>query len=196
MGQITNISKYKLQNMEKFQLKNGGYATERHESKIKPGLRALLPEALAKIEANGRGFFTEEVDMGRIIGNTICVTTDSSDEIVYARRIDVSRLTRFVKKRLAVPSSFITVILKKDNRDHTHFVIIDAFIGNKARPEPFDLRSIRTDEERQDSIKFWSNHALIWGSMATVKGSETRICPWSEIKPSDLPDKSFGMLQE
>lgn len=149
-------------------LKNGERVSDRHKSKITKELLSLLPEALATIEANKQNFFIAEVDMQRVVGETICVETNDNDEIVYAKRVFVKneRLTRFVKNRSAEPCQFITVILKRDQNDLTHYIMIDAFIGKKAEPEPGD------PNENDNSVIFWSKHALVYGSQEIIPGTE------------------------
>jgi len=136
-----------------------------------------LPEALARIDARGQGFLVEEVDFGRSIGETVCVPTTDVDEIVYAQRAGRRGLTRFVKNRLPEPTAHITVVLKRDDRDPSIFVLITAFFGRKAEKEPWDT-NIRTDEELVRAKEFWWTRALVWKSEPTVPGTETTICPW------------------
>jgi len=175
--------------MLKYLLKDGSSVTDRYKSKLSPELLKILPFALAKINSDQRNFLTEEVDMERIIGNSICVSTSEEDEIIYAKRIGVERLTRFVKGRQAEPTRFLTVTLIKKNA--ANYIIINAFFGNKAEPEPFDEKSILTGEEKLRSIKFWNEHALLWEAFEKQPDTETTVCPWDKVNMININESSY-----
>ncbi len=155
-----------------WKLGSGEVVADRHQSHLHSGVAALLPEVLARISAGGRQFLVEEVDFGRLIGETVCVATSDADEIIFAQRLRRAGLTRFVKNRIAEPCGSVVVILKKDDRDPSTYVLITAFIGHKPEPEPWDRNAT------EQSAAFWGSHALIWGSEPTVPGTETSVCPW------------------
>ncbi len=152
-------------------LLSGEPVVDRHNSHIHRDVARLLPEALAKVDAQGRTFLVEEVDFGRLVGETVCVTTGVGDTIVFAQRPRRFGLSRFVKNRAPEPCSKVVVILKKDDHED-YYVLITAFVGHWPEPEPWD----RNVTER--SVAFWSSHALIWGSEPVVSGTETDQCPW------------------
>ena len=151
-------------------LKSGEAVTDRHRSHLHEGVARLLPEALEKIETEGRDFFVEEIDFGRLIGETTCVATGPGDQIVYAKRPRRWGHSPFVLNRTAESCSSLVVILKK--AEDGGYVLITAFIGHRPQPEPWD----RNATER--SVEFWSSHALVWGSEETIPGTETTECPW------------------
>lgn len=134
-------------------------------------VHAILAEALKKIHAGGRGFIIEEVQMSRIVGESICVATRPGDEIVFAKRPNRWGLTRFVRNRTPELSSSVVVILKKA-QDDNFYILITAFIGAMAPPEPWDRNA--TSESRE----FWNTHALVWGCEKTIPGTESLECPW------------------
>jgi hypothetical protein len=136
-----------------------------------------LPEVFMSIGARGQKFIVEEVDFGRVLGETVCVATNDADEILFAQRAGRRGLTRFVTNRKPAPTAHVTVVLKQDDRDPSTYVLITAFFGRKAEKEPWDT-NIRTDEEFARAKNFWSTHALIWGSEPTRPGTETKVCPW------------------
>ena len=152
-------------------LKSKEDVVDRYQSHLHPSVLAVLPEALAKIETKGRSFIIEEVQMGRIIGETTCVITGSDDIIVFAQRPKRFGHTRFVKNRAAEPCSSVVVILKTADEQPEAYVLITAFIGSKPEPEPWDRNAT------PNSINFWNEHALIWGS-EPITGTETAVCPW------------------
>ena len=137
-----------------------------HESAVK-----ILPEALRKVRAGNRPFLVEEVKFDHVVGNTTCVRTTDADEILYAKREGRRGHSRFVKGREAEPSSSVVLILKR--RNEGGYVLITAYVGSRAEPEPWDPKS------NLDSQIFWASHALIWGSETVVGGTETTSSPWS-----------------
>jgi hypothetical protein len=133
-----------------------------------------LPAALARIKSGGRQFLVEEVDFGRPIGETICIATRPGDEIVYAQRPNRQGLTRFVKNRQPEPCNSVVVILKTADtvEDAGKYVLVTAFVGRLAEPEPWDRNAT------EKSVEFWSSHALIWGYEEVIPGTVTSVCPW------------------
>lgn len=154
-----------------WQTKDGVLVVDRHRSHLHSDVGRLLPEALGKIDTAGRNFIADEIDFGRLIGESACVATEPGDTIVYAARPRRRGLTRFVKNRSAEPCSAIVVILKKAE-DFGGYVLITAFVGQRSEPEPWDRNATA------NSRRFWSSHALVWGSEPTVPGTETDRCPW------------------
>lgn len=154
-----------------WQLKSGERVVDRHQSHIHEGVLRLLPEALGQIDSLGRGFLLEVVDFGRVIGETICVGTGPSDQIVFAKRRGRFGYSRFVKNRKPEPCSEMVVILKKAEEDNL-FVLITAFVGHRPEPEPWDRNATA------NSLAFWRSHALVWGCEPTIPGTESSRCPW------------------
>ena len=145
-------------------LADGMPVVDRSSSHLHLDVVRLLPATLVRIQSAGRSFLVEEVDFGRPVGETICVTTKPGDQIVYAQRPRRFGLTRFVMGRCAEACSSVVVILKQDEGGG-YYVLITAFIGQKAEPEPWDRNATEQSEA------FWSSHALIWGSEPVVPGT-------------------------
>lgn len=149
-------------------------------NKISAELRTFLPEVIGKIYASHRHNIAQEIDLGRNVGLCACVPTTDSDEIVFARRTGRRGqsaklgLSRFVKNRQPIPTTKITVIIRKE-RDRAHYVLIAAFFGPKAEPEVWDRPTPK-------SMPFWHSHAFVWGSpgLEIVPGSETSEYPWNK----------------
>jgi hypothetical protein len=133
-------------------------------------VHAVLAEVLKKIHAGGRGFLIEEVQMGRIVGESICVATRPGDEIIFAQRPNRWGLTRFVRNRTPEPSSSVSIILKK--AQDGEYILITAFIGSMAPAEPWDRNATPNSRE------FWNTHALVWGCEEIIPGTESLECPW------------------
>lgn len=153
-----------------FKLKSGESVVDRNRSHIHACVQPLLEEVFAKFSSRGRGFLVETIDLGRVVGEATRVETRESDEIIFAQRVGRQGLTRFVKNRKSESCSTVTVILKRI--DHGDYVLITAWVGTQAEPEPWD----RNATER--SVLFWSHQALVWGSEEIIAGTETTKCPW------------------
>lgn len=163
-------------------LKSGEEVVDRYNSHLNCHTEAngFLPEALARIESSGKNFISEEVDFGRLIGESHCVETGSLDEVVFAQRPKRWGLTRFVLNRTPIECSTLVVVLKK--AEEGYFILITAFVGKAAPAEPWDKRnfSFQADpaEAEKFSREFWATHALVWGTQEVLPGTETPICPW------------------
>ncbi len=155
-----------------YKIKSGEAVVDRYNSHLHSSVLDILPEALGKIESKGRKFLVEEVDLDRIIGETICVATGLGDQIVFAQRPKRFGLSRFVKNRQAEPCSTVVVILKTADEQPGTYVLVTAFIGGKPEPELWDKNA--TPKSR----KFWTSHALVWGKEEIIPGTETSVCPW------------------
>lgn len=152
-------------------LASGEEVFDRFNSHVHSDVLSLLPEALAEVDSNGRRFFIYEHDFGRVVGETVCVLTTDTDEIVWAKRPKRFGHSRFVKNRTAKPCNAVTIILKRDDRED-YYVLITAFVGHRPEPEPWDRNATA------NSRVFWDSHALVWGSEPIVPGTETSVCPW------------------
>lgn len=137
-------------------LMSGEIVVDRPNSHAHIGEMAL-ETALGYVNSFGRDFLVEEVYMGEPVGFSVCVETDESDEIVYAYRPNRSGPTRFVMNREPVQTEEVTIILKR-TEDIGRMVLISAWAGGKAEPEPWDRNATEASQD------FWKNHALIWGS--------------------------------
>lgn len=166
--------------MSELKLRSGEGVVDRYNSHLHEGVVRLLPDALARIESQGREFFVEEVDFGRPIGETTCVATAVGDQVVYAKRPKRWGHSRFVRNRKPESCSSLVVILKAGGNGE--YVLITAFIGHRPQPEPWDRRNFSQQSDPQLaerlSREFWSSHALVWGSEETVPRTETVRCPW------------------
>jgi hypothetical protein len=153
-------------------LKSGERVVDRHQSHLHGKVAELLPAALVVIESGNRGFLVVSHDFGRVIGETICVETGALDQIVYAQRPRRGGLTRFVKNRVAEPCSALVAILMRARDEADTYVLVSAFIGHPAEPEPWDRNATA------NSRAFWDSHALVWDSEPVISGTETDVCPW------------------
>lgn len=152
-------------------LKSGEMVADRSDgSHIHENARPLILEALAMIDSEQKDFLVEEIDFGREIGKTVCVLTNENDQIVFARRPNRFGPTRFVIGREPEPCSSVVIILKRT--EEQGYILLTAFIGRKAEPEPWDRNAT------EKSLAFWSNRALVWGTEPIIPDTETAECPW------------------
>lgn len=161
-------------------LQSGEIVVDRFNSHAHNAVSVLLPEALARIDSQGEGFIEREVDFGRVIGESICVATTASDQIIYAKRPKRFGHSRFVLNRKPEECTSMVVVLKAGDNDQ--YILITAFIGHLSQPEPWDDRNFEKKADPKKAVfesrKFWSSHALIFGHEEVIPGSETTRCPW------------------
>lgn len=103
-------------------------------------------------------------DTGALLGNSELVETDETDEIVYAIRKNRDTYMRFTKSRKSAPESTIAIVLwdVKDGSCALH----SAWLGLITPPTPDSPR------KTEQSLPFWTSHALIWGTQEIIPGTE------------------------
>lgn len=131
-------------------------------------------EAITRLEVKDKRFIKATIDMGRIVGSTICVNTRVDDEIVFARRVGRPTMTRFVKGREPSPCKYVTLIVSK--LDKLNYRLVTGYVGEEAERELGD-RSIESTTEFTRALKFWSAHALVWGTQPIVEHTVTQAAP-------------------
>lgn len=154
-------------------LASGELVVDRKDSHVAShaSVMLLLAETLSRISSEKRDAFCEEVEFGRVVGETICVHTQPGDTIVFARRPNRRGLTRFVKDRIAEPTTKVTACFKRTSGGA--YLLMTAFVGGRAPAEPWDTKFADAA-----SREFWSTHALVWGQEKTIQSTETTVCPW------------------
>lgn len=140
--------------------------------KEKPELPKLVAEALAT-QKPGRGkFIPLVIDMHRIVGRCDLVDVDDSDVIVYALREGRPEdgLVPFTKSREAQSCSTVAIWLASavDGYD-----LVSAWIGTID-----DQHFPEHPDATPENVAFWRKHAFVWGTLLTVPGTETNVCPW------------------
>ncbi|MCA9318485.1 hypothetical protein KDA06_02490 [Candidatus Saccharibacteria bacterium] len=135
-----------------------------------PGLTELVIEITQGLTLTDN-YYQLHTDMGRVVGPSDLVPTESSDEIVYAKRLNRDTYTVFNKSKSPQPSSLVTTAYQRHN-DNT-YELISAWIG------PSDSPSLPgTERETPGSKEFWTKHALAWGTQDIQPDSLTTRCPW------------------
>lgn len=134
-----------------------------------PGLLELVKEALLTLTPNEDNTYTE-VDLGRIIGTSDLVETTKDDDVFYAKRLNRTNYTRFVRGREPVKTSMVSIVL---HRQDDGYLLYSAWVGWAAPPFPHD------EEETSESRDFWKSHALVWGRQAVQQNTERDDWPWN-----------------
>jgi len=134
-----------------------------------PELPRHIKDILSDLSPTDDGIY-EEIKFDHPIGMTDLVTTDNTDDIVYARRAGREVYTRFTKSRQPVSTDTITIwLVRLPSGDYD---LASAWFGTKVPSFPGD------EWEVPESKEFWKTHALVWGRQATIKETETTDCPW------------------
>jgi len=118
-----------------------------------PELLELVKEALLTLSPDQDDVYME-VDLGRNIGTSDLVKTTMNDDVFYAKRLNRTNYTRFVRGRQPVKTSVISLVL---HRQKDGYLLYSAWVGWAAPPFPND------EKETAESRDFWRNHALVWG---------------------------------
>ena len=118
---------------------------------------AHVKEAIAEMEYN-TPFQIKAVDLGKTIGTDSCVEISAQDEVKMLQRKNRAGKTPVVFNRKAEATSQIVIGICHD--DDGLETLFTAFYGQLAPKEPWDPRL--RDDEREESEKFWSTHALVY----------------------------------
>ena len=133
-----------------------------------PELLELVKEALLTLSPDQDDVYME-VDLGRNIGTSDLVKTTMNDDVFYAKRLNRTNYTRFVRGRQPVKTSVISLVL---HRQKDGYLLYSAWVGWAAPPFPND------EKETAESRDFWRNHALVWGRQAVQLDTEISAWPW------------------
>lgn len=119
----------------------------------------FLHEAFAMFTPTKETIQKTVIKFDRIIGATICVKTTPEDEIVYARRKGRKWDSRMVKNRTPTPTQELTIVVKRCKNNI--YRLLTAYVGGQSEREPEDI-NIRSNEEYDRCVEFWSSHALLY----------------------------------
>ena len=135
-----------------------------------PEVGVLLAEVIGRVTLPCDGqFLALAVEMGRVIGRSGCVKAPRvgiNDSEKFAQRVGRDKPSRVV---IGVEGPEVTtvVILAFASKEARTYVLVTAFVGGLAPKEPWD-RNLGSELERQESLEFWSTHALVYD--ASVMG--------------------------
>jgi hypothetical protein len=131
-----------------------------------PEVRGLLLEAIGRVVLPRDGaFLSTEVEMGRIVGRSGCVSTppiDPSERSLFAQRIGRERPSRVILGE-GEETTKVVVLAFASRGEAGTYVLATSWVGGLAAKEPWDPM-IRSQGEYQGSLGFWCSHALVWDS--------------------------------
>lgn len=127
----------------------------RPNSRIRLG-DSLLKEALALFEIpEGEDRVDSQINMGRVVGVSHCVTVGPEDKPFWARtKTNPRRYMRFVEGRQPDPCEFVSLRLDWSLKERAYLVIM-AYVGELAPKFPYD------PDPGPAAEAFWQEHALI-----------------------------------
>jgi hypothetical protein len=136
---------------------NGENVYDRPRSHLHGDVAALLPEVLGRLSICIRAgdVFESDVDLGRVVGETVCVEVGPDDLVVSEFRPGRRGVSRVVYGREPEPCQHVTVVVMRSREAGNNLVLLTAYVGRYLGPEPGDPRS--TPESRSR----WANMALI-----------------------------------
>lgn len=123
--------------------------------------KQLIRRALSFMYANGAKFKKKVVFFHETIGYNNCISITPLDEVINVYRKGRTGMTPMVKGRKPEPCKSMVVIIRKDRECENCYRLVTCFAGDDSVREPWDI-TIRTEEERRASEKFWSTHALVY----------------------------------
>ena len=127
-----------------------------------PNLLELVSEVVESSILKGENVGIE-LNLGRMVGKTSCVTTTDKDEIVYAKRLQRDSYSRFVKGRELEDSQYVSaVFFQKDYG----YLLWSAWCGRLVPTSPDSKGRMKT------SVGFWATHALVYDPSIIQLGTE------------------------
>lgn len=136
-----------------------------------PRLENAVKEALHEVSVNEE-MMRIQINHSEVVGTSDLIETTSADEIVYAIRTARTSYSRFVKNKKPIESNSFVIDVRRDRKNpHTYFLyttyvgeLVPSFPGGEYLPE--------------QSVPFWSNHALVWGAQEIIPETITTKYPW------------------
>lgn len=125
-------------------------------------------------------------DFGQIVGKRGCIETRPGDSVFWQRRLGRLGHSRFIENGKKEPETRVTIVVRW-LKEYQKWLLLTAYFGLPAPPEPWDWRAFRADHRRLveqleaalASWNFWSTHALVPGEDRVVRGTKTYTCPWT-----------------
>jgi hypothetical protein len=132
---------------------------DRHNSHIHGDIVGLIKQIVETIE-NVVSFEPIAYRFNRVIGKTLCVKRKEGDQVIMMNRFRRRGSSPIVLNREPEDCNTLTIVLMEvDDVDLGKiYILLTAYIGEPAPPEPWDEKVKDIDY----SIDFWSKHALIW----------------------------------
>ena len=138
-----------------------------HNPKLLEAVKKAIPTIVGKDD-----IIRVQIDTGEIVGTSDLIKTTPGDDIIYAKRVARSTYSRFVKNKQPTPTTFIVIDIRQNTNRQTDYYLYTAYVGTLTPSFPGGKHL------PEQSIEFWSTHALVWGTQEIIPGSETTVCPW------------------
>jgi hypothetical protein len=138
-----------------------------HHPKLLTAVKRCLKEI--KLDAD---IVRLEITADDEIGTCDLVETGPDDDIIYAIRVGRTTYSRFAKHRQSSPTSSFVVDIRRDSNTNNNYHLYTTFVGGLVPSFPGG------DFMPDQSIEFWNNHALVYGTQEIIPHTETTICPW------------------
>ena len=167
-------------------LKSGEEVFARPRYDFEEGIEARLSEILPTIDSLGRQEFWHTHDFEHVVGKDIVVEAPVENRrIFYWKRPEKRFYSRMSYEKEPADTSFLTIILKKIDKQAGKYIILNAHYGAKRPPEPWDKRAVLEAADGSESPAFWKTHAYYAGAFE-MKDDEFetdkyhRTCPWPQ----------------
>ena len=145
-----------------------------------PEAQDLLPEATGRVVLpQNRTFLSTEVEMGRVVGRTGCMQTtpiNLDDRAMFAQRVGRDRPSRVIIGD-GEETTKVVVLAFASREEADTYVLVTSWVGSLAPKEPWD-QNICNSAERQESLRFWCTHALVWDTTVMSKPFKSS---WKDI---------------
>ena len=120
-----------------------------------------IKEAISKIKTLINEEYFGTIDLGRPVGKSACltITDENKDKVQMLYRNGKQYRTPVIINGKMQNTQLVTLGIRHDKKDKDLYYVFAAWYGPKAVREPLD-KNIESEEERQECVEFWSNHAL------------------------------------
>lgn len=152
----------------------------REHMKAHPEVENILEEVLLNVELpQDKSVYGKEIDMGRVVGKSACVKLKKislSEKSCFALRINREKASHVILDTEGDSTSKVIVWARFDE-NFNQYILRTAYIGNLAPAEPWD-KSLKTETQKQESLDFWCEHALLYQKDVMGEPFEST---WEEI---------------
>ena len=138
-----------------------------HHPNLENAVKASLPQILLHKELERMQMTHPE-----IIGTSDLIETTSEDEIVYAIRLARNSYSRFVKNKKPVETNSFVIDVRRDRKNPHSYFLYTAYVGTLVPSFPGG------EYLPEQSVVFWLNHALVWGTQEVIPSTITDKYPW------------------
>jgi len=135
---------------------------ERLDSHLNIDVQTIVRDVL-KTKGLYESFVKIHRTYNEVIGNTYCVRITKKDRLSFQARPGRKGFSHIVDNREPEPCKSVVITLKQIQYG---YIILTAYIGEPAPPEPWDRDELEKDERGyrealNESLDFWSFHAFV-----------------------------------